>query len=452
MSNVQIRTASCILKEQFGENVEKVVVYLLRKGRKSLRDVTLNTHLDKDLAKKCMCIAIQHQLARFEKNKNGPITYRAEIENILLRTRYPKFVYNAKVMFGDIAELIVESVLMNGADMLSRIVDIVSERLNSQDEQQSKISDSSIVCQKLVELIERHYLRRLVVPGEEDLLDEKGDNISELGDEEAFTIPVGVLNAIGSKRKRKSKTGEPASKRSKSDSAMNDLEDPDKDGEPDQGIFWHVNFEMFQQHLFDQVIQSAISEKIDQSAGRIVNVILKQTEMERSLLDHTTRSLASFEIMKHLPDLPVITQQELAQYLSLISDQKIEEMAMIPFKETKELLYKMFQERFVNLQEVSKSGDYAPSRTFYLFSVDLPQVARLLLNRAYQAMANLMIKRDSLTTEHKRLLEKNERIQGFLSALGQSEDGQEDAIQELEELITPVEKEQLNRLKIDLAR
>lgn len=52
----------------------------------------------------------------------------------------------------------------------------------------------------------------------------------------------------------------------------------------------------------------------------------------------------------------------------------------------------------------------------------------------------------------RRLLEKNERIEGILSALGQNEENQEEIVQELEELITPAEKNQINKLKIDLAR
>ena len=42
------------------------------------------------------------------------------------------------------------------------------------------------------------------------------------------------------------------------------------------------------------------------------------------------------------------------------------------------------------LQEVSKTSDYAPSRTFYLFAVDLTQVVRLLINRCYQVNSLLV--------------------------------------------------------------
>ena len=46
-----------------------------------------------------------------------------------------------------------------------------------------------------------------------------------------------------------------------------------------------------------------------------------------------------------------------------------------------------FDSQLLKLQEVSKASDYAPSRTFYLFRVDMPQVARLLLNRCYQVIS-----------------------------------------------------------------
>ena len=49
MSSVQIRLASYILKDHFGENVEKIVVYLLHKGRRNLREIVLATKLEKSL-------------------------------------------------------------------------------------------------------------------------------------------------------------------------------------------------------------------------------------------------------------------------------------------------------------------------------------------------------------------------------------------------------------------
>ena len=52
----------------------------------------------------------------------------------------------------------------------------------------------------------------------------------------------------------------------------------------------------------------------------------------------------------------------------------------------------------------------------------------------------------------RRLLEKNEKIDGILSALSTTNEDTEQVMAELEELITPTEKQQLEKLKIDLAR
>lgn len=49
MSNIEIRLASFIVKEHFGENVAKVVVDLLHKGRKNLISICHDTNLSKEL-------------------------------------------------------------------------------------------------------------------------------------------------------------------------------------------------------------------------------------------------------------------------------------------------------------------------------------------------------------------------------------------------------------------
>ncbi len=39
---------------------------------------------------------------------------------------------------------------------------------------------------------------------------------------------------------------------------------------------------------------------------------------------------------------------------------------------------------FIPFQEVPKTPDHVPARTFYLFSVNLEQVARMLLDRSHK--------------------------------------------------------------------
>jgi DNA-directed RNA polymerase III subunit RPC3 len=54
---------------------------------------------------------------------------------------------------------------------------------------------------------------------------------------------------------------------------------------------------------------------------------------------------------------------------------QIAEMAMLPVKDTRTILYKLLKGNYVTLQEVSKTGDHNPQRTFYVWRVDMSKVS-----------------------------------------------------------------------------
>jgi hypothetical protein len=60
-----------------------------------------------------------------------------------------------------------------------------------------------------------------------------------------------------------------------------------------------------------------------------------------------------------------------------LEQKQIAEMAMIPVKDTRELLYKLVKVEFVQLQEVARTADHSPSRTFYLWRVRAPRCPRV---------------------------------------------------------------------------
>ncbi|XP_035758014.1 DNA-directed RNA polymerase III subunit RPC3 [Egretta garzetta] len=84
-----------------------------------------------------------------------------------------------------------------------------------------------------------------------------------------------------------------------------------------------------------------------------------------------------------------------------LEQKQVEDFAMIPAKEAKDMLYKMLSENFVSLQEIPKTPDHAPSRTFYLYTVNVLSSARMLLHRCYKSVANLMERRQYETKENK---------------------------------------------------
>lgn len=129
-----------------------------------------------------------------------------------------------------------------------------------------------------------------------------------------------------------------------------------------------------------------------------------------------------------------------------LEQKQVEDFAMIPAKEAKDMLYRMLSENLVALQEIPKTPDHAPSRTFYLYTVNVPAAARMLLHRCYKSVANLMERRQYETRENKRLLEKSQRVEAILASL-QATGAGDTQLQDIEEMITGPERHQLDTLK-----
>jgi DNA-directed RNA polymerase III subunit RPC3 len=102
---------------------------------------------------------------------------------------------------------------------------------------------------------------------------------------------------------------------------------------------------------------------------------------------------------------------------SKLEQKQIEDFSMIPSKECKALVYNMLNDGMLAISELSKTSDHAPSRTYYLFSVDVYQIVKRLAQNAYKAVGNLMVKRQQLVAENKSLLDKGHKINSRIESL-----------------------------------
>ncbi|KAG8517575.1 DNA-directed RNA polymerase III subunit RPC3, partial [Galemys pyrenaicus] len=238
-----------------------------------------------------------------------------------------------------------------------------------------------------------------------------------------------------------------------------------------------------------------------QTSSEIVRTMLRMSEVTTPSSAPFTQPLSSNEIFRSLPVGYNISKQILDQYLTLLADdpslleslvtaveeylhkaltslatatlesvvqerfgsrcarifrlvlqkkhleqKQVEDFAMIPAKEAKDMLYKMLSENFISLQEIPKTPDHAPSRTFYLYTVNILSAARMLLHRCYKSIANLIERRQFETKENKRLLEKSQRVEAIIASM-QATGAEEAQLQEIEEMITAPERQQLETLK-----
>ncbi|CAI5662235.1 unnamed protein product [Oreochromis niloticus] len=317
---------------------------------------------------------------------------------------------------------------------------------------------------------------------------------------ECYKVPSVTLIGRG-KRQLASEDGE------EQRSAKRAKMDPETHG--DEGIYWQVNFERFHLHFRDQTIISAVANKLDQTSSEIVRTMLRMSEVTTSPMATCTKPLSANEIFRSLPPSYNILRPILDQYLTLLVDdpmefvgkagesgggmfvvnlhralanlaratlesvvqerfgsrsarifrlllrkrhleqKQVEDFAMIPAKEAKDMLYTLLSQNLVQLQEIPKTPDYAPSRTFYLYTVNQLPTARMLLQNCYKTVANLIERRLFETKESKRLLEKSQRIEAILASL-QASGAEPEQLTEVEEMITAPEKQQLDTLRLHI--
>ncbi|NXQ97053.1 RPC3 polymerase, partial [Sagittarius serpentarius] len=483
MTQAEIKLCSLLLQEHFGEIVEKIGTYLIRTGAQPLRMIVNDTGLLLDQVKKALCVLIQHNLVTYQLQKRGFVEYEAQCKRVLRILRYPRYIYTAKTLYNDTGELVVEELLLNGKMTMSAVVRKVADRLTETMED-GKTMDYADVSNTFVRLVDTHFVQRCpLVPETPETPEAPPAPAPTLVINEKDMYVVPRLNLVGKGKRRRScdeeENGEHKAKKQKQDGESS--EPP-----PDDSIYWQVNIDRFHQHFRDQGIVSAVANRMDQTSSEIVRTMLRMSEVTTSSSAPYTQPLSSNEIFRSLPAGYNIVKQVLDQYLTLLADdplefvgksgdsgggmytvsilcgfgsrcarifrlllrkkhleqKQVEDFAMIPAKEAKDMLYKMLSENFVSLQEIPKTPDHAPSRTFYLYTVNILSSARMLLHRCYKSVANLIERRQYETKENKRLLEKSQRVEAILASMQAT--GAEDAqLQEIEEMITVPERQQL---------
>ncbi|XP_075048526.1 DNA-directed RNA polymerase III subunit RPC3 [Mixophyes fleayi] len=503
MTQVEARLSSLLLQEHFGEIVDRVGTFLIRTGSQPLRVIANDTGTSLDQVKKSLCVLIQHNLVTYQLHKRGFVEYTAQGDCYLRILRYPRYIYTAKTLYGDTGELIVEELLLNGKMTLSVTVKKVADRLTETIEDGKNVEYSDVLA-TFSQLADTHFVQRCpALPDSEETSGTEGRRPQAptlvTSEKDMFTVPK--LTLIGRGKRRRSEDDDEGASHSK-----RQKRDAGPETSQDDGIYWQINTERFHQHFRDQAIISAVSNKMDQTSSEIVRTMLRMSEITTSSDEAYTQPLSSNEIFRSLPPGYNISKQVLDQYLSLLADdplefvgrsgdsgggmfvinlhkavaslavsnlesivqerfgsrcarifrlllrkrhleqKQVEDFAMIPAKEAKDMLYKMLSVNLVSLQEIPKTPDHAPSRTFYLYAVNPLPTARMLLQRCYQTVANLIERRQYETKENKRLLEKSQRIEAIIASM-QATGAEDTQLQEIEEMITAPERQQLESLK-----
>ncbi|XP_066146496.1 DNA-directed RNA polymerase III subunit RPC3 isoform X1 [Euwallacea fornicatus] len=477
MSVTYVKVISLILCERFGPVVANVGTYLLKNQSCPLLFIKRGTNLPLSKVKESLCILIKFRLVTFKPNKNENLAnYMLDAENVLLMLRYPKYLNHTKQHFGDESEMIIEEILQRGYWTASELILKVYQRLSKNKDKSPIMSN---IKDKLVYLITSKYLQRIPYSKEELPV----PNLIVKEDEMHVLPPLDTKILIAFQNDKSVIL-------------------------PDKNVYWTVKFDRFHQDMRDKIIVNSCARKFDENAAEIVKLFLRQMyirtdpwadvsslipaieikdilkkqagsspalaffEQYLSILDQDNSKIlrkagdasgGSYQI--HLKEAFTQFAWEVVEQVVLekldtkaarifrlvklkpyIEPEEIQQLAMIPAKDAKRLSYQLYDENFLQIQELRKtSSNNGPTKNLSLFHIQLDSVVRMLLEMCYTSLFNHITRKNHERHLNKRIIEKKQRVETIITSM-RAQGVSETQLADISDMITPPEKEILENV------
>ncbi|KAF9197819.1 RNA polymerase III subunit C82, partial [Haplosporangium sp. Z 27] len=153
-----------------------------------------------------------------------------------------------------------------------------------------------------------------------------------------------------------------------------------------------------------QILEEDKMQIVKRDAGRAGQYIISLKAASKILKQNMIQDIVATRF-----GAPYVRIMNMLLEKGKLEEKQISRFSMMPVKDVREKLTTLCTFGILNLQEVPKTNDRAPSRTFYLWEVLLPRAASSLVDRLYHTMANLRQRRFVEKEKRAVLLEKCER-------------------------------------------
>ena len=402
-----------------------------------------------------LLVLVQHNcvLPLQTMKSDDDVVYKIEIDDILHRLRYPRFLLHVRECLGKTHELLLEGLLEHGRLRSHQLFARASASPGyDRDSNQGKSLEDIFG-----ELVEGRFVERVPIG-----YGSKQRSVSD-----------GKAEQVGSQATEREKSNDVQSRSTIHDDRHKLSAEVVGLGEEDDAL-WRVNANEFNRRFRHIACAALVREKVDQSAGHLLLTMLELSRGHEVQVDEErSTSVTEADIMQKLSGSGAATQMKnmksaleklsadtseliscigntheganycvnMRRIIDLIRIKEIEavvrerfggpacrifrllllkrnleqkqiaEMAMIPVKDTRELLYKLLKAEYVQIQEVARTSDHAPSRTFYLWRVDLLRVVEQVGRDLYRATSNLRARLLYELSQEKETLMLLERAQ-----------------------------------------
>ncbi|PJF16532.1 hypothetical protein PSACC_03705 [Paramicrosporidium saccamoebae] len=424
MSRVQLHLLKSILRDCFGNVVECVGTVLAVKGALSLPVLVQNAKLPARAVKEALFVLIHHGLVRYrvtgdEDAVTRPVIYCIDVDRVMLRLAYPLFAGLAERRFAaegfkvflevakhgrlsknllneglDVFDTMVEEGFLEAATPESSIwgeesaghVNIFGA---SHSPGKRRVTESPVKDAKRAKIDVVHFVRINVKTfvtalWHETMVDFVGNRINDA----AALVMQSCLKCAGNgatfssfQVSTKLPSGTPLL-----------VDNPGRVGDKSP----------LSQYLDCLSQEIAFFNKIDSRAGGTYSIDLNASANTMRIKNIEAYISARF-------GEPSTRIFRILQDCKMLEEKTISKIAMMTPKDTRERLYQMLQRGLVHLQEVPKTLDHAPSRTFFLWTIPTPIVFTRMAEMSLKVCINLLERASVERKKSELLILKSER-------------------------------------------
>ncbi|KAL0125937.1 hypothetical protein PUN28_004784 [Cardiocondyla obscurior] len=471
MKDFYNKLCSLLLEEYFGSIVQCIGEYLLF-GTKTLGAIGFGTKLPLGKVKEGLCVLIKYGFVTYGQTDES-VEYTLHQNKIIMLLRYPRYMLFAKTYCGDESEIMLEEVLKHGYISASELIIKTHKRLEQTPKSSQSISIPDL--KKVFELLVKNQFLMHSTSFETTVKDTEKPN---------YTLPN--LDVIAISNVLKGQNIELV----------------------DSKIYWKVNFDRFTQDLRDQIVISAATQRFDKNVGELMRLLINLMYLRTASWAATSNPIpytdikeevkkSNFQELEHYLDQYLrLLEEDSTQFIKRVGDsgggqysidmknafkqltwetldhivterfgskaarifrliryehdinlEQIQNLAMIPAKEAKFLTYTLSGESYIQTQEMRKGGTMSssgPTKSPYRFCIDLTRIVEMEIEHCYQALYNIIKRRDHESTSNKRMIEKQLRVQ-ILSANLKEHGATEQQLADIAEMMTPSETQQLEK-------
>lgn len=251
MTTHHIRLAFDLLGELFPDpTCQQVASYLNRKGPLALPLLIRDLNLPAADIARALALLTMHDIVECQSDGRADsknVLYAFNLKRTLDILHYPKCIHCARQLYGFDGELIVEELLLNGKQRMSKLLVVVYERLIKAG-RDPQVHSLQTIKETFQSLVAAQFLLRLTVQ------DAEGSRPKIVEETLSGTQASPELSSDGWRYLllNQQETDEPTAKRMKTVPSFGD-----------EKIFWKINFQRFFGYLRDQDLIQAFVNRID---------------------------------------------------------------------------------------------------------------------------------------------------------------------------------------------